>query len=36
MEEANGIAFEELTLWLVTFDVRQAGDTMPLQAAVER
>jgi hypothetical protein len=36
MEEANGIAFEKRTLWRVTFDVRQAGDTMPLQAPVQR
>ena len=29
MEEANGIAFEGLTLWFVTFDVWQAGDAVP-------
>ena len=36
VEETNRVAFEELTLWLVTFDVRQARDTMPLQAPVQR
>jgi hypothetical protein len=36
VEEANGVAFEELTLWLVTFYVRQTRDTMPLQTAMQR
>ena len=36
VEEANGTAFEELTPRLVTPDVRQAGDAVPLQVAVQR
>ena len=36
VEEADGVALEALTLWFVALDVRQAGDAVPLQAAVQR
>ena len=36
VEEADGITLEALTLGLVAFDVGQAGDAVPLEAAVQR
>ena len=36
VKEADRVALEALSLWLVAFDVRQTGDAMPLQAAVQR
>nr|GLK21510.1 hypothetical protein GCM10017606_23370 [Microbacterium terregens] len=36
VEEADRVALEALPLRLVAFDVWQAGDTMSLEAAVER
>ena len=36
VEEADRVALEALTLWLVLLNIWQAGDTMPLQAAVQR
>jgi hypothetical protein len=31
MKEADGIALELLALWLVSFDIRQARDAVPLK-----
>ncbi len=36
VKEPNGIAFEALPLRLVALDIGQAGNTMPLKAAVQR
>ncbi len=36
VEEADRIALEALALRLIALDVRQTGDTVPLQAAVQR
>lgn len=36
MEEADGIAFELLSLGLVPFDIWQARDAVPLQAPMQR
>jgi len=36
VEEADRVAFEALPLRFVAFDVRQAGDPVPLQASVQR
>jgi len=36
VEEADRVAFEALPLRLIALDVWQAGDAVPLQAAVQR
>ncbi|BEU99358.1 hypothetical protein NSDW_04530 [Novosphingobium olei] len=36
VNEANQLALEALTLWLVALDVRQARDAVQLQASVQR
>ncbi|MDR6147788.1 hypothetical protein QE363_003581 [Sphingomonas sp. SORGH_AS870] len=36
VEEADRVAFEALPLRFVAFDVRQAGDPVPLEASVQR
>ena len=36
VEETDGVALETLALRLVTLDVQQAGDTVPLEASVQR
>jgi len=36
VEEADGITLEALALRLAPFDVRQAGDPMPLEATAQR
>ena len=36
VEEADGVALEGLPLWLVAFDVRQAGDAVSLKAPMQR
>jgi len=35
VEETDGIAFELLPLWLVTLDIWQARDAMPLKAPMQ-
>jgi len=36
LKEADRIELEALALRLVTFDVRQAGDAVPLEASMQR
>jgi hypothetical protein len=36
VEEANWVALEALSLRFIALDVWQAGDAVPLQAAVQR
>lgn len=35
VEEADGMALEALTLWLVALDVRQAGNVVPLETSMQ-
>jgi len=36
VEEADGVGLELLLRWLVAFQVREAGDAVPLEAPVQR
>jgi hypothetical protein len=36
VEEADGVAFEALSLGLIALDVRPTGDFVPLEATMQR
>jgi hypothetical protein len=36
VKEADWVALEALSLWLLALDIRQTGYAVPLQAAVQR